>query len=135
MKMSFLARKGHLVDFQVLENIIHCMPLDTYVCWKIILLISQLKHISPSIIETRNSVPLNRKQRKTAWWAASFYLYLRFIICSRATRQIKVHCQGIHFNVVNLYCILCIDIALFTQIFRCLVLAGKCSCRKKQPLN
>ena len=70
---------------------------------------------SPSIIETGNSVPLNRKKRKTAWQAVSFYLHLRFIISSWATNQIKVHCQGIHFNVVYLYCILCIDIALFTH--------------------
>ena len=90
---------------------------------------------TPSIIETGNSVPWNRKQRKPAWRAVSFYLILSFIICSWATTDIKVHCQGIHFNVVYLYCILCVDIALFTQSYRCLVLAGKCSCRKKQSLN
>ena len=42
-----------------------------------------------------------------------------------ATTDIKINCQGINFNVVYLYCILCVNTALFTQSYRSLVLAGK----------
>ena len=45
-----------------------------------------------------------------------FNRYLRFIICSRANTDIKIHCQGIHFDVVYLYCILCVDIASLHKV-------------------
>ena len=62
------------------------------------------------------------KVEKQSMASSEFVVYLSFITRLWTISECKVHCNKTYVIAACLYCIVFIDVALFTQIYRRLVL-------------